>query len=48
MMAEDYHNGAEQAPHGKEHPHDDQPFHEVCPGGSDKGPDFHDCCEGVL
>ena len=37
------HDGAEQALHGEERPHDDRPFHEVCPGGSDKGPDCQDC-----
>ena len=42
------HDGAEQGPHGEEHPHDDRPFHEVCPGGSDEGPDCQDCQEGVL
>ena len=35
-------------PHGEEHPHDDRPFHEVCPPGSDEGPDCQDCHEGVL
>ena len=42
------HDGAEQACHGEERPHDDEPFHEVCPGSSDKGPDCQDCREGVL
>ena len=42
------HDGAEQAPRGEERPRDDGPFHKVHPGGSDKGPDCQDCCEGVL
>ena len=42
------HDGTEQAPRGEECPHDDGPFHEVCPCGSDEGPDCQDCCEGVL
>ena len=42
------HDGAEQAPHGKECPRDDRPFHKVCPGSSDEGPDCQDCCEGIL
>ena len=29
---------AEQAPSGEERPLDNQPFHKVCPGGSDEGP----------
>ena len=35
-------------PHGEECLCDDRPFHEVCPGHSDKGPDCQDCHEGVL
>ena len=42
------HNGAEQAPCGEEHPHDDGPFHEIRPCRSDEGPDCQDCCKGVL
>ena len=42
------HDGAEQAPHGEEHPRDDGSFHEVHPHGGDKGPDCQDCRKGVL
>ena len=42
------HDGAEQAPGGEEHPCDNRSFHEVCPSGSDKGPDCQDCHEGIL
>ena len=42
------HDGAEQAPHGEEHPHDDGSFHEVHPRGGDEGSDCQDCHKSVL